>query len=674
MTDEGVEECRALRLWAFVAAFPLLLGACSDSLGDCSETRTCAPSNGGAGVDAGVGISSGGASADGGGTGSRSAGGASAGGAGTAGAGGASNRGAAGAAGAAGAGIPDAAAGLDGSSMPDTGRAADSGPPLCASGFADCNHRRDDGCEVDVGTDIDHCGECDVACAADGTTSHACNDGACEVVCDATHADCNKSGNDGCEVDLGGDPAHCGACGTACVATGTTQNTCVAGVCTPTCDPTHADCDKNGKNGCEVDLKGDPDHCGACATACAATGTTSRACIAGVCTPACDATHADCDKNGKNGCEVDLKGDPDHCGACSTACSTKNVKGRLCVAGACTPVCASGFDDCSTGTTKPNDGCETSLDDAASCGACGHSCLGGACSTEQCQALALGSSLPTPHGVAVDDKYVHWVDGTSSGGRLMRVALTGGTAAPFNTSPEPGPYDVTSNEGCVFWSDSGDGNSASTAAIKRYCYNAPTPVSMADGKRFPDAVITPQRIFARNSRIFWSNGSAGGVFYTIASSVEPAAVPGLSGVTYAITGDDTTIYTAFLDVEAARFDGTGTPVHYPVGDTLAVAVDDTQVYYPHASNLYSVSKDFSGTPKVVSAVSILPSSPLALDGSYAYYADDSNLYRVRKTGGTPQPLSNKVSNVFAIVVTDDAVYWSNTGTATANGSVMKLAL
>jgi len=30
--------------------------------------------------------------------------------------------------------------------------------------------------------------------------------------------------------------------------------------------------------------------------------------------------------------------------------------------------------------------------------------------------------------------------------------------------------------------------------------------------------------------------------------------------------------------------------------------------------------------------------------------------------------------VFAIVVTKDAVYWSNTGVDTADGSVMKLAL
>jgi hypothetical protein len=66
--------------------------------------------------------------------------------------------------------------------------------------------------------------------------------------------------------------------------------------------------------------------------------------------------------------------------------------------------------------------------------------------------------------------------------------------------------------------------------------------------------------------------------------------------------------------------------------------------------------------------------PPAVDDTYAYFADDTTMYRVKKTGGTAQVLG-AANNAYKIVVTKDALYWSNTGdSSTANGSIMKLAL
>src|SRR4051812_46024442 len=36
----------------------------------------------------------------------------------------------------------------------------------CAAGYADCDHRSDDGCEAKLDSDDAHCGACDVACAS----------------------------------------------------------------------------------------------------------------------------------------------------------------------------------------------------------------------------------------------------------------------------------------------------------------------------------------------------------------------------------------------------------------------------------------------------------------------------------------------------------------------------
>ena len=656
----------------FALAGVLGVQGCSNGFGDCEATRTCPPgprshadasTTGNGGSDAGETGGAAGSSGIGSGT------------AGTTGnSGGASGVGGGGGAG----GMSDGS-----TTTSDAGVGVDAnGGDECPAGYADCDGRRDNGCEVDVTKDLDHCGKCDVVCSGDGTTGRTCSAGVCSVACDATHADCDHDAKNGCEVDLQSDGAHCGACDAACASAGTTQNACVAGVCKPVCDGTHADCDKDGKNGCEIDLKADPDHCGACGNACSGSGTATRACVAGVCKPACDATHGDCDGDGKNGCEVDLKSNPDHCGACATVCSSKNVKGRVCAAGACTPVCATGYDDC---TSTANDGCETSLSAPDTCGSCTHSCLGGSCTQMQCQPLALGSSLPTPHGVAVDDKFVHWVDGTSAGGRVMRVGLNGGASRPINTTSEANPYDIVSDGQYMYWSTLGDAQATpQTIAIRRYIYSNNTLEDVVTAKDFPNEVVNPVRI-ALDEDVFWVNGFNGAAAYAIRTlpgvASEAHGIVGLSsGAAIAVDPDTGYVYTAFLDLYRSSRYANPMPLHLLAGNAFALTLDSAYVYYPlqdsktGAENLVAIGKDFAGMPKTVASTTISPTSPLVADATYLYYADASNLYRVPKAGGTPQPLSNQVNSVFAIVVTKNAVYWSNTGDAAANGSIMKLAL
>ena len=68
--------------------------------------------------------------------------------------------------------------------------------------------------------------------------------------------------------------------------------------------------------------------------------------------------------------------------------------------------CAVGHADCNGDST---DGCEVTLDsDGNHCGACGHTCGGGACDTGACQPILLATGV-IPDGLAVDDAYVYWV-------------------------------------------------------------------------------------------------------------------------------------------------------------------------------------------------------------------------------------------------------------------------
>ncbi len=83
-------------------------------------------------------------------------------------------------------------------------------------------------------------------------------------------------------VPLAATAAHCGRCGAAC----SPSWRCERGTCVSpsgaTCNPGHADCDRNETNGCESALRVDHINCGDCGNDCTARG---LFCREGVCAP-----------------------------------------------------------------------------------------------------------------------------------------------------------------------------------------------------------------------------------------------------------------------------------------------------------------------------------------------------------------------------------------------------
>ena len=119
-------------------------------------------------------------------------------------------------------------------------------PPDPCLGLTDCG-----GVCVDTATSIEHCGDCDIACAPPPAFGVAtCEAGICGIDCDDGYdlvdGNCvpeadpcfpQTTCSDGC-VDLNTDIDNCGACGIACApppAFGVA--TCDAGICGIDCDP-----------------------------------------------------------------------------------------------------------------------------------------------------------------------------------------------------------------------------------------------------------------------------------------------------------------------------------------------------------------------------------------------------------------------------------------------------
>jgi hypothetical protein len=263
---------------------------------------------------------------------------------------------------------------------------------FCSSGFSNCDGADPNGCEADTSADVNNCGTCGTVCSFDHAAAQ-CTDGVCTLgSCHSGWDNCNGHPADGCETNTAGDVQNCGTCGNACSLPHATPS-CSYGTCIPgACDADWGNCNGLAADGCETDLAGSLDHCGACGRACAfdhaAASCTGGNCVMGACRTGFD----NCDGLDSNGCEAGLDTSIDHCGACGNACSFANAT-ALCDLGRCAlGACAEGFADCNG---IASDGCEADLTtDADNCGGCGTvcafdhataSCVSSACVLGLCQ-------------------------------------------------------------------------------------------------------------------------------------------------------------------------------------------------------------------------------------------------------------------------------------------------
>jgi len=262
----------------------------------------------------------------------------------------------------------------------------------CATGYADCDGKASNGCEVETDNNPDSCGACGVICPAVNDTAN-CTAGVCGIaMCNAGFANCDGNVRNGCETNTN-TTQNCGGCGNMCnIANGTAG--CPAGSCTVLdCNTGWGNCDNNPANGCETNTTSSIPNCGGCGSVCATANATPSCtgskCVIGSCNPG----YADCDGNPANGCEIDTQNNPSDCGACGFACSLPNaVPG--CAIGKCTVAsCLPGFGNCDG---DPVDGCEvatgTNVNDCGSCGnVCTEAngtagCTAGSCTITSCNA------------------------------------------------------------------------------------------------------------------------------------------------------------------------------------------------------------------------------------------------------------------------------------------------
>ncbi|HMI88153.1 MAG TPA: hypothetical protein VK550_28910 [Polyangiaceae bacterium] len=98
----------------------------------------------------------------------------------------------------------------------------------CLRSYRDCNRLPDDGCEIDIDHDPEHCGSCTAQPCVVPNAAPDCAAGRCAIrLCHSGYGDCNDTASDGCETNLLTTSAHCSKCNTPCPS----GAACVSGKC-----------------------------------------------------------------------------------------------------------------------------------------------------------------------------------------------------------------------------------------------------------------------------------------------------------------------------------------------------------------------------------------------------------------------------------------------------------
>jgi hypothetical protein len=146
----------------------------------------------------------------------------------------------------------------------------------CPAGFKACAGACVSIDRPDVGCGSDECAPCEVAQATPRCNSrHACD----IAVCYPDYDNCDGDLHNGCETEVRTDPNNCGACGRKCPALPHAKTGC-GDTCTIwRCDDGFHDCNGAVGDGCEVHTSDDARNCGHCGLACAP----GKRCRAGRC-------------------------------------------------------------------------------------------------------------------------------------------------------------------------------------------------------------------------------------------------------------------------------------------------------------------------------------------------------------------------------------------------------
>jgi len=369
------------------------------------------------------------------------------------------------------------------------------------------------------------------------------------------------------------------------------------------------------------------------------------------------------------------------CGATCEDCTAGLPANEVgsCVNGSCNTTCP--FLQC---PTEPDAGCVDVQTDPTNCGACGVSCLGGACRAGVCQPLVLASrGMSNLKGIAVDGVNVYWTEDEPLGGGNVPA----------------GDVLSCSKNGC-------DGGTLLFSQASATDLNQLAGITTsADASTGPDGGPSSLYVAATFGYVL-AVPTTGGSAVTLASGLAQLGQPiGIAYIAPRVVGDDPFVFTAggqtafFVDTTGGGCGASCSPFMAGLSSASGVAADSQNVYVaceapggdagavvwntgPYAAHHGSPPKPIVGVAPLENPASVSADGAnlwVAVEGTAANgYGDGQIVSCPLLSGmgpactGASNPTHAAVSQTQPVSVVSDGtnVYWANlAGGATGKGSI-----
>jgi len=251
--------------------------------------------------------------------------------------------------------------------------------------------------------------------------------------------------------------------------------------------------------------------------------------------------------------------------------------------------------------------------DPSNCGACGHDCLGGACSDGGCQPVILLSGLTAPFGVAVDADRIYWSTGS---GTIAAASLDGGS--PVVVVADAGtPAYIAVVGSDLYWTDRLNPNGSIVArtlpggAVRR----------IVAGERYPTGIAVV------GTTVYWTVQQDDGLSKSLPDGGS-ASVSGNLNYPEDIVSDSTSMFIASpgSGIMKVALTGGNAAILSPFPDTdwaAGIDLDGNTLYFT-----FHVSGKVARMPKTggpVETIAVGQSSPygIAVDAKAVYWANNS---------------------------------------------------